>query len=104
MRYGIITIEFDYETRIDDILDEMWTNNIGYFLESNDYWGSETDLYMMSKVSTYVLQYKDDVKNIVEDYLYALIDEAITRDADMHFASMDEREARECGYVIGTQF
>lgn len=104
MRYGIVTIEFEHEKRVDDILDEMWTNNIGHFLDANNYWGSETDLYMMSKVSTYVLQYQDDVKTIVEDYLYALIDEAIEHNADMHFASMDERDARECGYVIGTQF
>jgi len=104
MRYGIITIEFEYEKRVDDILDEMWTNNIGHFLEANDFWGSETDLFMNSKVSTYVLQYKDDVKDVVEDYLYELVDEAIAHNADMHFGSMDERDARECGYVIGTQF
>ena len=104
MNYGVITIEFEYEKRIDDLLDEMWTNNIGHFLEANDYWGSETDLEYNTKVSTYVLQYQDDVKNIVEDYLWSLIDEAIEHNADMNFSSMDERDARECGYVIGTQF
>jgi len=29
---------------------------------------------------------------------------AIEYDAEMSYSIMDERDARECGYVIGTQF
>jgi hypothetical protein len=104
MKYGIVHIDFEYEKRVDDIIDEMITNNIGHLLDSNEYWGSETDLGAMVKTSTYVLQFDEDVAHIVDDYLYDMISLAIEYDAEMSYSIMDERDARECGYVIGSQF
>jgi len=104
MKYAIIHITFEYEKRVDDIIDEMITNNIGHLLDSNEYWGSETELETMAKTSDYVLQFDEDVTHIVDDYLYDMINLALSHDAEMSYSIMDERDARELGYVIGTQF
>jgi hypothetical protein len=104
MKYAIIHITFEHEKRVDDIIDKMITDNIGHLLDSNEYWGSETELETMAKTSDYVLQFNEDVAHIVDDYLYDMISLAIKYDAEMSYSIMDERDARECGYVIGSQF
>lgn len=104
MKYAIIHINFEHEKRVDDIIDEMITNNIGHLLDSNEYWGSETELETMTKTSDYILQFKEDVSHIVDDYLYDMIALSIEHNAEMAYSIMDEKEARELGYVIGTQF
>jgi hypothetical protein len=47
----------------------MITDNIGHLLDSNEYWGNETELETMAKTSDYVLQFNEDVAHIVDDYL-----------------------------------
>jgi hypothetical protein len=73
MKYAIIHITFEHEKRVDDIIDKMITDNIGHLLDSNEYWGSETELETMAKTSDYVLQFNEDVAHIVDDYLYDMI-------------------------------
>jgi hypothetical protein len=104
MKYAIVHITFEHEKRVDDIIDKMITDNIGHLLDSNEYWGSETELETMVKTSDYVLQFDEDVAHIVDDCLYDMITLAIEYNAEMAYSIMDERDARECGYVIGTQF
>ena len=40
----------------------------------------------------------------LDDYLYDMIALSIEHNAEMAYSIMDEKEARELGYVIGTQF
>ena len=104
MKYAIVHITFEYEKRVDDIIDKMITDNIGHLLDSNEYWGSETELETMTKTSDYVLQFNEDVEHIVDDYLYEMTSLAEEHGAELFYSIMNERDARECGYVIGTQF
>jgi len=100
-RYAVIHISFPYETRLDDEMDEMIQERLEPLYTRFEYLGSETDLEVMEKTSTYVIKYAEDVEHIIDDVLDEVMCKPMFNEADFGcVVGMTQEEAEQEGYSI----
>ena len=99
-RYTAVHISFPYETRMDDVMDDLIQEHLETVYTKFEYLGSETDLETMQKTSTYVIKYLEDVEHIIDDALFDVAD-SLNGKVDLGWIlGLTQEEAEEAGYAI----
>jgi hypothetical protein len=100
IKYAIISISFPYDTRIDDILDEMIQKELNQIYIGFEYINSENDGFL--KESHYVMKYYD----VDEDYIQEmLLESVLSAEADYNgvrtnFTLISEKIAKKEGIAF----
>jgi len=100
IKYAIISIGFPYDTKIDDIIDELIQKELDKIYIGFEFNNSETDGYM--KESHYVMKYYDVDEDYIQDILLEIV---LSAEADYNgvrtnFTLLSERIAKKEGIAF----
>jgi len=98
-KYCIVGITFPYDTRYDDVVDELISTMMRTYYEKYDYLGSEND--GTTKTSQYIMKYYKELDDKVWDKLHEIVDmpEIDMLGVHIDLSFMSEKVAKNEGYV-----